>query len=79
MFFRETALHKKLQEEAREVTEIFASVMNQSVRLVSQNTDDMSSEIGISKAEGTQDIANSYESFGYRENRIGIILFNNRV
>ena len=61
---------KKLQEEAQEVTAIFASMMNQSVDLVSQGVDDTSSEIGIREAEGTQEITNSYESFGYKDNRI---------
>ena len=62
---------KKLQEETREVTEIFASMlMNNSVGLVNQRVDDTSSEIGISKAVGTQNISNSYESFGYKENKI---------
>ena len=61
---------KKLQEEAREVTEIFAAMMNQSVDVVSHGVDDTSSEIGIKKADGTQEITNSYESFGYKENKI---------
>ena len=62
---------KKLQEETREVTAIFASMMmNNSVGLVSRGVDDTSSGIGISKAEGTQDITNSYESFGYKENKV---------
>ena len=63
---------KKLQEEAREVTEIFAAMMNQSVDVVSQGVDDTSSEIGIRKAEGTQEITNSYESFGYKDNKIEV-------
>ena len=61
---------KKLQEEAREVTEIFAAMMNQSVDVVSQGVDDTSSKIGIGEAEGTQEITNSYERFGYKENKI---------
>lgn len=61
---------KKLQEEAQEVTAIFASMMNQSVDLVSQGVDDTSSENGIREAKGTQEITNSYESFGYKDNRI---------
>lgn len=63
---------KKLQEEAREVTEIFAAMMNQSVDVVSQGVDDTSSKIGIGGAEGTQEITNSYESFGYKENKIEV-------
>ena len=61
---------KKLQEEAREVTEIFAAMMNQSVDVVSQGMDDTSSNHGIVKADSTQEIANSYERFGYKENKI---------
>jgi flagellar hook-length control protein FliK len=46
--------------------------MNRSVDLVGQGVDDMSSEIGIGEAEGTQEITNSYESFGYKDNRIEV-------
>ena len=63
---------KKLQEEAREVTEIFASMMNQSVDVVSQGVDETSSKIGIREAESMQEITNSYESFGYKENKIEV-------
>ena len=61
---------KKLQEEAREVTEIFASMMNQTVDAGNQMVDDTSSEIGISKADGTQAITNSYERYSYKDNQI---------
>ena len=61
---------KKLQEETREVTEIFASMMNQTVDAANQMVDDTSSEIGISKADGTQAVTDSYERYSYKDNQI---------
>lgn len=62
---------KKLQEEAIEVTEIFASMMEQTVNSGSQMVDDdTSSEIGISKTEGTRAITDSYERYSYKDNQI---------
>lgn len=61
---------KKLQEEAREVTEIFASMMNQTFDVANQMADDTFSKVDISKADATQTIANSYERYSYKDNRI---------
>lgn len=61
---------KKLQEETREVTEIFASMMNQTVDAGNQMVDDTSSEIGVSKADSTQAITDSYERYSYKDNQI---------
>ncbi len=59
---------KRLQEEAQEVTEIFASMMmNHSVDVVSQGGYETSSEIGMT---GTDEITNSYERFSYQDKQI---------
>ncbi len=61
---------KKLQEEAIEVTEIFASMMNQSFNPVEQMENETSSNIGVSKADGAQAINDSYERFSYKDKQI---------
>ncbi len=61
---------KKLQEEAIEVTEIFASMMNQNLNVGNQLADDRSSNMSVSKTEGAQAITDSYERFSYKDNQI---------
>ena len=61
---------KKLQEEAREVTEIFAAMMNQTVDATSQMVDEVSSGNCVSKTEGTQSVSDSYERYSYKDNQI---------
>ena len=61
---------KKLQEENREVTEMFASMMNQTVDAVNQAAGDTSSQTGFSKEDSAQAITDSYERYSYKDNQI---------
>ena len=59
---------KKLQEEAREVSEIFASMMNQTADIPNPMAEDTASDMGVMKTDGTQSIADSYERYSYKDN-----------
>ena len=63
---------KKLQEEAREVTEIFASMMNQTIDVTEPMvTDDAENVIQTDvKANGSTSAAESYERYNYKERQI---------
>lgn len=61
---------KKLQEEAREVSEIFASMMNQTADIPNPMAEDTASDMGVMKTDGTQSIADSYERYSYKDNQI---------
>ena len=61
---------KKLQEEAREVTEIFAAMMNQTIDAPNPMAEDAASENLNVNTEGTSTIANSYERYSYKDNQI---------
>ena len=61
---------KKLQEEAREVTEIFASMMNQTIDAPTPMVEDSASGSMSISTDGNSAIANSYERYSYKDNHI---------
>lgn len=61
---------KKLQEEAKEVSEIFASMMNQSLGSIVPSANDYSAEGKRFATDGVETAADSYERYSYRDNQI---------
>ncbi len=61
---------KRLEEEERKVSEIFASMMNQSPEAVPMAGEDTSSNLGVSKTESSNSVADTYERYSYKENQI---------
>ena len=62
---------KKLQDENLEAAEVFAGLMTQTVDFSNGMVDDMSSKnMDVSKTDGTQSAANSYERYSYKEKQI---------
>ncbi len=61
---------KRLEEEERKVSEIFASMMNQSPEAVPMVGEDTSSNLGVSKTESSNSVADTYERYSYKENQI---------
>ncbi len=66
----QVANSKKLQEENLEVAEVFAGLMNQTVDVSNAVVDDMSSNMDVSRTDSTRSVANSYERYSYKENKI---------
>lgn len=61
---------KKLQEEAREVSEIFAAMMNQTVDAPTPMVEDAASENLNISTDGNSTIADSYERYSYKDKQI---------
>ena len=61
---------KKLQEEASEVSEIFACMMNQTVGTFETVQGDESCSNTVSKTENVQSVNDSYERYSYKDNHI---------
>lgn len=60
---------KKLQDESLKVAEMFAGLVNQTVDFSNQVVDETSSNMDV-KTDSTKSVADSYERYSYKDNKI---------